>query len=502
MFENRRSLAGLAVAGLLLAGCGTTLGNKAFDKPGSGKVLEVQGGNNGGAGVGATAAPSVGPSASASAGPSASTGTTGTNGTAGRTVTSGGGGGGQAVPSGCSNVKWTGPGVSGDTVKIGNIVSGQGNPFSPNQFIVSYYGAYSYFSYLNSQGGLCGKKVQFIKCDDNGDRNQDVACAHKLVDQDHVFAMVGNNPFQYSGAQYVSQSGTPDIGGEPITGSAYYTYPHLYAIIGSYYKNNGTAPSQYFGLAGVAQYFKNKLHMSKAGVIYYAQTDSHRGALYVITALKQIGVHVDEEQVPLAGDPSPQVQDMKNRGDQAIFDALDLAGNSRVCQAMQNYNYNPPKISTVSVWSQELGQSLGQYQCAKNYYAWGFSSNYADTSDPNVRLFQQAYNSFAAGAPISQWSMEGWIAGMWFADAVKSCGATVARACVEKFLNNGTTGYGAHGLMDAHTLVFQHWASPPATGLQCYTIAKWSGSSNGTWATDADQKHNCMTTHYFTYATG
>ena len=83
-----------------------------------------------------------------------------------------------------------------------------------------------------------------------------------------------------------------------------------------------------------------------------------------------------------------------------LFDALDISGNARVCQSMQNYQYNVPKVSSISVWTDEFGQDLGQYQCSKNYYSWGMKTNYGETSNPQVSLMRRAYNAFAPGAPL------------------------------------------------------------------------------------------------------
>jgi branched-chain amino acid transport system substrate-binding protein len=494
----RRTLVALVAVGLSTAACGTVLPNSAFTSA------------SGGSSVGGTVAspsnssgPSTGPSTSS--GRAGSQGRAGQAGSQGQTITLPGqsvASPGPASASGCKGVANNDPsiGVTPTTVAIGNVYSGPNNPFAPNQFDVSYYGIESYVNYLDDAvGGVCGRKVILYKCDDNGDSNADVNCVHTLIDQDHVLALVGSNVYQYSGAPYVSQTDTPDIGGQPITGSAYYTYPHLYDIEGSYYANDGTPPSDYWGPYGLGLFFKNYLHITRAGVISYAQADSERGANYIIGWLQHAGIQVDSEEVPLFGNPGPNVQDMQERGDQAVFDTLDLDGDQRVCEAMQEYGYNVPKISTISVWTQQYGQTMSGYPCLNDSYAWGLSSNYGDTSNSEVALFREAYDAFAPGAPLSQWSLEGWAAGMWFADALASCGLDVTKACIENYVNT-PVGFTADGLLDPHSTRFPHWTSQPATLTQCYTIVKWEGGANGDWATIKDHNDNCYTTPSFTYA--
>jgi branched-chain amino acid transport system substrate-binding protein len=512
----------VALAGVLglLAGCGTSLPDRDFNVLGSGKpVVQVSGaaGTQGGSEVGGTGTGKTSTRAGGQAPGSTVVGGNQpgtTSGSGGGGVPSGGSGhGGKTKGSGGGSAKTpTGPstvncgsgdsasdtGVTAKTIKIGTIYSGTGNPFAPDQFIPNFYGLESYVSHIDALGGVCGRQIQLVHCDDNGDRNQDIACARTLIDQDKVFALVANNAYQYAGASFVSQSKVPDIGGEPITGNAYYTFPGLYPIEGSYYPNNGTPPSQYFGPYGLGLWFKQHLHLSRVGVIYYAQADSERGANFVKGWLNKVGVKVDTESVPLAGDPTPEVQDMKANHDQAVFDSLDINGDQKVCAAMQQYGFNVPKISTISIWTQQAGQALGNYPCLKNYYSWGWSTNYADSSSQQAAVFRKAYATYAPGAPLAQWSLEGWAAGMWFADAAASCGAHLTRTCVEHFVNTGS-GYSARGLMDPNTTKFPHYSHAPSRLTQCDTIVKWAGGSGGTWQTVVDHAHNCHTTGVFSY---
>ena len=507
----RKLAVALAITALPL-GCGTALPDSEFDALGSGAAVVATDGAQPLAPGEAPVDPGAAPVASGAAAPQggqpsgqATQGTQGTKGTAGRTVTQGGqkGSAGQAAQTGCKGElnENKDHGITKDEIKVGIIYSGPGNPFAPNQFVVSYHGANAYFGYINAQGGICGRKITLRKCDDSGDRNKNVACARRLIDEDKVIALVGSNVFEYAGGSYVSSKKVPDIGGQPVSGDAYYTYPHLYSILGSFYENKGQPPKNYWGFSGLGRWFKENLKLKRVGVIYYAQADSQRGANYIIGWLKNAGIQVDAEQVPLAGDPGPQVQDMKNNGDQAIFDALDLGGNQKVCRAMDNYNFKVPKISTIATWTQDLGPAVANYSCVNNYYAWGQSSNYADSADPQVALFQKAYASFAPGAPLSQWSLEGWAAGMWFSDAAKSCGNNLSRECIEKFVDT-KAGYAGGGLLDKNTVSFKRWKSKPASGKQCYTIVKWAGGGSGTWKTQADQKNNCFTTPLFDYQGG
>lgn len=506
---SRRLWAVLAVISLLAAGCGSLRPKSDFKVLGSGSVVTVPVNGAAAAGTGGGNAPSGTSATGPGGGPSTGNGTTsgpgvgGTNGTAGTnghtSVVGGGKGGtktsGTSGPAACAAPS-TAPGVTSSTITIGSINTMDG-PFPPDEFSVSLYGLDAYVKNLNAHGGVCGRQLRLIPCNDHGDNNANVACAHQLIDSDHVLDLVGTSVYSYAGASYVSSKGVSDIGGQPVDGHAYYTYPHMYSILGSIYPNNGTSPAHYWGNYGLGLWFKQHLHLKRAGVIYYAVSAAERGAAFFVGWLQKAGVHVDEEQIPLLGDPSGAVQDMKSKGDQAIFDGLDISGNQKVCQAMDNYDYHVPKISTPASWNSNLGSDFGRWSCVNDYYSWEFSTNYDDTADPQVAQFRKAFATFEPGRTEAQWSLDGWAAGMWFTAALQSCKA-ITRACVENFVNS-PKGYSANGLLDPNTTFFPHWSSFGRSMKQCISTVKWVGGANGHWQTEADHKNTCYTTPLFSY---
>jgi branched-chain amino acid transport system substrate-binding protein len=193
---------------------------------------------------------------------------------------------------------------------------------------------------------------------------------------------------------------------------------------------------------------------------------------------------------------------MQQDGMQAIFDALDDTGNVKLCDSMQNHNYKPAaKVSTISTWSGKVGKEFNSL-CQNIMYSAGSSSNYADSSNPVAAEFRQDFARYAAGQTPAQWAMEGWISGIWFAQAVKSCGAGPTRACVEKWLNS-QPGLSAYGLMDPTTKFLKIHYSTSTKGEACNDVVKWEGGSSGNWKTQVDvaTKSGCYTNAYFHYNT-
>ena len=94
---------------------------------------------------------------------------------------------------------------------------------------------------------------------------------------------------------------------------------------------------------------------------------------------------------------------------------------------------------------------------------------------------------------MSQWALEGWAGGQWFADAAASCGQQLTRTCVENYMDRPTP-YGAHGLLIPRDFTV---GTPPLTPHRaCLNVARWQDTANhgiGSWVEQgADMTRNCF----------
>ena len=320
-------------------------------------------------------------------------------------------------------------------ITIGN-VSSRTNPFGSDQFTPNYYGLISFVQHCNALGGINGRTIQIVPCNDGGQDSGNVSCVNNMVSQ-HAFSMVANNIFTYpAGAKVAYQNHLPDIGGEPISGAPYYTYPKFFNIYGDGYPKDGKHAGykgKYWGTSELGAYFAKEKHVTKAGVVYYDQKDSQRGFNAWQATLGNQGIKVYGHAVNLA-DPNYQaaVVNMKKEGDQMVFDAIDQAGNQQLCQAMNSYSFATPphpiaKVSTIAAWSDHVGTDFAP-PCRDIVWASGSSANYDDTSIPMVNTFRQDFSRYGQGQVLAQWAVEGYAAGIWFAQAAHSCGSNLTRS--------------------------------------------------------------------------
>jgi len=124
--------------------------------------------------------------------------------------------------------------------------------------------------------------------------------------------------------------------------------------------------------------------------------------------------------------------------------------------------------------------------------------NFEDTKYPQVAAFRQqmAADGHGGSDQLSEWALEGWAGGQWFADAASSCGAQLTRKCVEGFMNDHKP-YDAGGLLTSRMFVERKAPQEPATN--CINVARWVDSRNS-WVTQVPDMHkNCFTVHEWPY---
>jgi ABC-type branched-subunit amino acid transport system substrate-binding protein len=381
--------------------------------------------------------------------------------------------------------------ASAAPVTVG-IITSLSSPLGVDAFSGPLYGALAYFRALDASGGLNGAQVHVVTCDDSGDGGDNQTCAHRLVDQDHVVALVAGSELDYAGAAYVSAQHVPDIGGQPIS-TAYDQYPYLYQIYGSSEPRNGTAlgwNGTEYQTTEVYRYFKQRLGLRRATVVSYDQADSARYAAELTQGLRAEGFQVQSETVDFALPNFAAVAaEMKAQRTQLLMDAMDTRGNIGLCQAMAADGVTvAAKVTNVQNWSQQVAQDYASVPgCRDVLWATADSRNYDDVQYPAVAAFRaamQRYYPDRAGL-MSQWELEGWAAAQWFTDAARSCSSQVDRACVDRFMQRPQP-YDADGL-----LIPTDFTSKPApTGLQhaCLDVARWEDAATvqgvrGAWVT-------------------
>ena len=242
------------------------------------------------------------------------------NTTGSSTPTTAGSGTGTAVTS-------SAPGVTKNSIIVGSLATASG-PLA-GQFNQLTPGVKAYFNTVNAAGGVDGRKIYLkYEADDTGSPTDDTTQARNLVEQDHVFAVVGvGTPF-FSGASFFSTEGIPAFG--YMVTQDWNNRADLFGGYGSYLDYTASQPDEVI----VAEKY---LHATSVGVIAYGIAASSKGACgAVVQGLQEAHIHVGFQDLNygLGAPPTADVLAMKAAHVDLFISCMEGSDNLAIDQAM------------------------------------------------------------------------------------------------------------------------------------------------------------------------
>jgi ABC-type branched-subunit amino acid transport system substrate-binding protein len=140
-----------------------------------------------------------------------------------------------------------------------------------------------YFNYINASGGIFGRKVNVVFEDDGYNPTQARAVCQKMVEQDHVFMLVGGGGADQivACAQYAASVGVP-YEAEGVATTPLSPLPNYYALSETYAQQG----------ALLVQYIKNVLHKTKVAMVRADTANFDDGHTAFVSAAKGAGLQV------------------------------------------------------------------------------------------------------------------------------------------------------------------------------------------------------------------
>ncbi|HWW53643.1 MAG TPA: ABC transporter substrate-binding protein, partial [Acidimicrobiales bacterium] len=419
-------LAALAATAVIVAGCGLRVGGQQVHAA----TQAALGTGQGTFGPG-TAQSGTSPGLSDTSSGASPTGISGATSAAGPTGATGGvlapaSGGNQVAPPlpAGGNGGATDVGVVGDTISVGN-VSDLGGPV-PGLFQGGPYGTQAYFDYVNSQGGVYGRKLKLVTADDQLTCSQNEADYQNLVGQ--VFAFVGGWSLDDNcGAQILAQH--PDI---PVLNQALSvqaeSLPNAY----------NEAPYGAGAPLGWFQYYKQKFPdaVGAVGTIVGNQPAAVQGWKYSKATMESIGYKViyEDDFPPAQSNFTADVIRMRSAGVKMVYivsvNAPDLAAFSQ--EAAQQGWHPEVFASAIGYFGGYVSESGGAQNVENQYVNIGqamFLGEDASTV-PEVALFSHWINTAFPSFPVDQFSATSWANAALFVQALKAAGPHLTRKAV------------------------------------------------------------------------
>jgi len=346
--------------------------------------------------------------------------------------------------TGCSNIPLrTGPGldnpgVSPTQIKVGSIANVTG-PLS-SDFAPVVDGVQAYFSMVNAEGGVAGRTLKLAyQEDDQGSPTTDLSVAQKLVERDHVFAVVGvGTPF-FGGASYLAQQGTPTFGYMVSTDWA--DKPTLFGTYGSVLTFHTAVPGE--------AYLARQLGATSIGVVAYGVPQSAAACQAAVTGLRRLGLDVSFSDLNLVygADPTPSVLQMKNDHVDFLLSCLDLNGNVAFARAISQND-----LTMHQLWLDGYDRgTLQQYGSIMNGVYFGVQHVPFEAASafpgvyPAMETYLQAMQRYEPSSTYDEVALDGWISAALFVSGLKTVGRHLTQQKLVAALNK-VTAFNGGGL--------------------------------------------------------
>ncbi|MGO8873152.1 MAG: ABC transporter substrate-binding protein [Acidimicrobiales bacterium] len=344
------------------------------------------------------------------------------------TTTSGGGSSSSKIPASAFSDH---TGVTGTTVNVGNVSTlALGGLFKGADV-----GTQAYADYVNSTGGINGRKVVVDSGDDGFSGAGNRQATQNAINSD--FALVGSFSLQdnYGGALLAQDPGMPDVSEvlDPTTNKL----PNVFAAV----------PLNGGWQEGPLQYFKQKFPSTlDAAATLVADSPSAetdwQGEKY---ALQQVGFKVIYEPIypETQTDFTQNVVQMKGLGVKILFlDQMPENYASAVLKALVQQNFHPVVILGAATYSNALVAASGGPSAVNGDHLQQNAALYLgqDSSTiPAVGTFLHWVGVASPGFKPDLFTLYGWVSAELFSQALKNAGSDPSRGSLLSALSKITS---------------------------------------------------------------
>jgi len=361
--------------------------------------------------------------------------------------------GSQAIPAAAFHDT---TGITSSTVTVGNVSTLLGGLFKG-----APVGAKAYAAYINSKGGMHGRKLVI----DSGDDNFTGATNKQLTQADVVkdFAMVGSFSLQdnFGGAILAKN---PDVPNVTVS---------LDAATNALPNSFSPQPAAGGWQLGPLVYFKSKYptKVLHAGELVANQTSAIQKWNGEKAAMKHLGYKViyDTQFAITQTDFTSNVLAMKSAGVQILFlEQMPANYASAVIKALNQQNFHPVVVLGASTYSTTLIPLSGGAPATAGDFLEQNDSLYLPGGDgagiPAVNTFLTWVKKTSPGFTPDLYTLFGWLSAQLFTQALQKAGTHPTRGSVLQALR------GIHSFDGGHITS----TADPAKKIpsNCYIIAQ------------------------------
>ncbi len=362
------------------------------------------------------------------------------------------------------------PGVTDSEIRVGGVATISNDP-TGNTLGTAFDGTSAYFDYINSTGGVCGRKlVLSAKRDDALSNNREQV--QGLLTDDNVFAVLPVAVDLFTGADLLASQGIPtfgwDIQAEWGSEDNSPGPPNLFGAAGSFINFTSAGPT---GFPDV--WLAKKLGKKRVGLVAYNVPQSSGSSDAVEATFKKFPnagkVVFKDTSVPFGGvDYSAQVAKMVEDKVDLVIPALDANGAFLLSREMKKQGLSAPMILPNAYNQERIKKNA---DAANGNYVLTLFTPFESKSKPaGLKLYEKWIKK--SGGTKSENSVYGWLNADLFVKGLKAAGCDFTRQKVIDAVNQ-MTNYNADGLIAP-----VDWTKAHQQASGCFT---WVKVENGTF---------------------
>jgi ABC-type branched-subunit amino acid transport system substrate-binding protein len=329
------------------------------------------------------------------------------------------------------------PGVTKNSITVGTISTQTGT--LAGGFSSLIYGERAYFNYINAQGGVNGRKINYkYALDDGGNPSQFNQLASTLINQDHVFAVTG----------VATAFFTPNLFVEAKIPTYGYNVTNNWAGPPNLFAAGGGGSVQYLpgGTPEIA-YLVNKVKAKSVAVLAYGVAASASACQADAKGLAAGGIKVSytDFKIPYPGTTvATDVQRMKQAGADFVLSCMDVQGNVTMARAIKQYGLKATQFWLSGNDQSTLDQNESLMQ-GTYFYVAHVPFLAPQNLYPGLKLYLAQMKKYEPKYATDEVAIQGWESAALFVQGVKMAGNNLTQANVIK-MTNTLTAYNAGGL--------------------------------------------------------
>ncbi|HEY7440471.1 MAG TPA: ABC transporter substrate-binding protein [Acidimicrobiia bacterium] len=353
------------------------------------------------------------------------------------------------------------PGVTPTEIKVGGVATVSNDP-TGGSLGSAFDGVKAYFDYINSTGGVYGRKLVLSSQRDDGLANNRSE-VQGLLTSDNVFAALPISVQLFTGAQLLSKAGIPTYGWDinPEWGSETQKPgpANFFTNVGDYICFTCALPS-------AQTWLPKKLNRHNIGVLAFNVSQSTGCAEGLQNSFKKYPtgkiVFMDKSLTFGTPDYSAQVARMKDKKVDLVISCLDGNGATTLGREMKKQG-----LDAIQVLPNSYNQGLISKNADVlngNYLFTTFTPFEVKPEPPGMKNYKEWIGK--SGGKTNENSLMGWINADEFVTGLKAAGPNFTRQKVVD-ATNAITDYTADGLVPPI-----NWKTAHSKQIECYATVK------------------------------